>query len=97
MNFFAQEDGGKQLRNSRKNPLLKTRIGISPVIGLYKTNKNHTSGTKQKMSFCFSVKEELRFNKKNVDFLFFGVDYMMHGVSFISYYFYAVSIILYNG
>lgn len=97
MNFFAQEDGGKQLRNSRKNPLIKTRIGISPVIGLYKTNKNHTSGTKQKMSFCFSVKEELRFNNKNKDFLFFGVDYMMHGVSFNSYYFYADSIKLYNG
>jgi hypothetical protein len=45
---FSQEDGGIKLRNKRKNPLVKTRIGISPVIGLYKPNKNHTKNTQQK-------------------------------------------------
>jgi hypothetical protein len=53
----AQEDGGKQLRNKRKNPVVKTRIGISPVLGLYRSNKHHTSGAKPKMAFNFSLKE----------------------------------------
>jgi len=93
----AQEDGGKRLRNSRKNPLIKTRIGISPVLGIYKTNKNHTTKSKPKMAFCFSLKEEIRLNNKNTSFLMVGVEYMMHGLNFQSYYFPQDSIKLYNG
>ena len=97
LSFQAQEDGGKRLRNSRKNPVVKTRISFSPAIGLYKTNKNHTSGTRPKMAFCFSVKEEIRLNKSNTSFLMIGAEYMMHGLSFNSYYFYEDSIKFYNG
>lgn len=93
----GQEDGGKKLRNNRKNPHVKTRIGISPVIGIYTPNKNHTSKAKQKMSFCFSIKEEFRLDKKNKDFIMIGAEYMLHGVSFNSYYFYSDSLKLYNG
>ena len=64
----AQEDGGKRLRNSRKNPVIKTRIGISPVLGLYKSNKHHTSGTRPKMAYNISLKEEIRINKKKSRF-----------------------------
>lgn len=94
---LAQEDGGRQLRNRRKNPIVKTRIGISPVIGLYKPNKNHTSGAKQKMAFNISIKEEIRLDKKNRCFLMVGAEYVLHGVSFNSYYFYEDSLHLYNG
>ncbi len=92
----AQEDGGKRLRNNRKNPVVKTRIGFSPVIGLYKPNKNHTSGAKQKLSFNVSLKEEIRLDKNNRCFFMVGVDYMYHGLSFNSYYFYDDSIRFYN-
>jgi hypothetical protein len=94
---MAQEDGGIKLRNKRKNPLVKTRIGISPVIGLYKPNKNHTKNTQQKKSFCISVREEFRLDKTNREFLMIGAEYMLHGLSFNSYYFYSDSLKLYNG
>ncbi|MBL7935567.1 MAG: outer membrane beta-barrel protein [Bacteroidia bacterium] len=92
----AQEDGGKNLRNRRKNPLVKTRIAISPVLGLYKSNKNHTSGAKPKMAFSFSIKEEIRLDRNNQNFLLIGAEYMFHGVNFNSYYFYSDSLKLYT-
>lgn len=92
----SQEDGGKQLRNNRKNARVKTRIGFSPVLGIYKANKNHTSNAKQKMSGAVSVKEEIRLDKKNRCFLMIGADYIYHGVSFDSYYFQKDSIQFYN-
>lgn len=92
----AQEDGGKQLRNRRKNPRVKTRMGISPVLGLYKSNKNHTSKAKPKMAFNFSLKEEIRLDRNNREFLMIGVEYMYHGVNFNSYYFYGDSLKLYT-
>lgn len=92
----AQEDGGKKLRVNRKNPFVKTRIGISPVLGLYFPNSNHTTSARQKMSFCVSIKEEIRLTKHNRDFLWIGAEYMFHGVNFKSYYFYADSLQLYT-
>jgi hypothetical protein len=92
----AQEDGGKRLRNARKNPRVKTRIGISPVIGLYKTNKNHTAYTRPKMAFNISLKEEIRLDRNNKDFLMIGAEYMFHGLNFNSYYFYSDSLQLYT-
>ena len=92
----AQEDGGKKLRNHRRNPIVKTRIGISPVLGFYKTNKNHTSGAKPKMAFDFSLKEEIRLDRLNQNFLLVGLEYMFHGVDFKSYYFYGDSLKLYT-
>ncbi|MBI3518922.1 MAG: outer membrane beta-barrel protein [Bacteroidetes bacterium] len=94
--LFSQEDGGKRLRNHRKNPYVKTRIGISPVLGLYKANKNHTTGTKPKMAYNFSIKEEIRFDKHNQNFIMVGAEYMFHGVNFNSYYFYSDSLQLYT-
>ena len=92
----AQEDGGKQLRNRRKNPYVKTRIGFSPVLGLYKANKNHSSSTRPKMAFNISLKEEIRLDRNNQNFFLIGVEYMMYGVSFNSYYFYSDSLRLYT-
>lgn len=95
-NSIAQEDGGKKLRNKRKNPITKTRISVSPVISIYKPNKHHTSNTSQKKAFCFSIKEEIRLTPENKDFLFVGIEYMLHGLNFNSYYFYDDSLKLYN-
>jgi len=92
----AQEDGGKKLRINRKNPIVKTRLGFSPVIALYGGNKNHTVNTKQKIAFSFSLKEEIRIDRKNQSFIFIGADYIQHGLSFNSYYFYSDSIALYD-
>jgi hypothetical protein len=49
------------------------------------------------MAFCFSLKEEIRLNKSNTSFLMIGVEYMMHGLSYNSYYFYEDSMKFYNG
>lgn len=92
----AQEDGGKQLRNRRKNPRVKTRLGISPVLSLYKVNKNHATPAKPKMAYNISLKEEIRLDRNNREFLMFGVEYMYHGVNFNSYYFYSDSLKLYT-
>jgi len=93
---LAQEDGGKKLRTNRKNPIVKTRFGISPVLGLYNANKNHTTGTKPKMAFHFSWKEEIRLDNNNQNFLLVGAEYLFHGVNFNSYYFYQDSLKLYT-
>lgn len=89
---LAQEDGG----NKRNNSYVKTRIGLSPVLGLYKANKHHSSGSRPKMSFSISLKEEIRLDRHNLNFLMIGAEYMMHGVSFNSYYFYSDSLKLYT-
>lgn len=96
LSSFSQDDGGKRLRINRKNPVVKTRLSFSPIIGLYTNNKKHTQGTRQKMAFCISIKEEIRLDKKNQSFLFIGAEYLNHGVNFNSYYFYEDSLKLYN-
>ena len=92
----GQEDGGEKLRIHRKNPFVKTRISVSPVLGFYFSNPNHTTSAHQKMAFCISLKEEIRLTKQNRDYLLIGVEYMFHGVGFKSYYFYPDSIQLYT-
>lgn len=70
---------------------------IAPVISFYKINKNHASGAKQKMSGLISLKEEIRLNEKHNMFFLIGVEYMVHGVNFNSYYFKPDSTRLYDG
>jgi len=48
------------------------------------------------MAFNISIKEEIRIDKHNKDFLLIGAEYLYHGVSFNSYYFYADSLKLYT-
>lgn len=96
MIIYAQEDGGKQLRNKRENPHVKTRISVSPVLGIYKTNTHHATAAKPKMAFNISIKEEIRLDQHNKDFLMIGAEYMLHGVSFNSYYFYSDSLQIYT-
>lgn len=85
---YGQKDG--------KNSVINTRIGLSPIIGLYSLNKNHALDAKQKMAFCISLKEEIKLSRDNRNFLFVGAEYMLHGLSFKSYFFYADSLQLYT-
>lgn len=78
-------------------PIVRTRLMIAPVISFYKINKNHASGVRQKMSGLISLKEEIRLNVKHNMFFLFGVEYMVHGLNFSSYYFKPDSIQLYTG
>ncbi len=96
MHVKTQTNEGKALMGNRRNFIVKTRIGFSPVIGLYTANKNITSGSRQKMSFCFSIKEEISISKRHRDFFWIGAEYMFHGINFKSYYFYADSLQLYT-
>lgn len=66
------------------------------MIGFYKPNKHHTTGAQQKMAYCVSVKEEIRLDKKHRSYIMFGGDYLYHGLSFSSYYFFSDSIHFYN-
>lgn len=98
LTLTAQEGVGKKhLKASRSNPVVKTRIGISPVIGLYQSNLNHSFGARQKMALSLSLKEEIRLDHQNRCFLMCGAEYLWHGVNFKSYYFYVDSIKLYHG
>lgn len=74
-----------------------TKISFSPVLGFYKANKHHAGKASQKMSFCLSIKEEFRIDKKSKFFIGVGAEYMLHGVKFDSYYFPKDSLKLYNG
>ena len=77
--------------------LIRTRLMIAPVISFYKVNNNHAANPHQKMSGLFSLREEVRLTYKNNMFFLFGVEYMVHGVNFDSYYFKPDSIQLYTG
>ena len=95
---FAQaQDGGQRGKGTRKTPVAQTKISFSPVLGFYKANKHHAGRATPKMAFCFSLKEEVRIDKKSKSFIGIGVDYMLHGVKFNSYYFAKDSLKLYNG
>lgn len=93
---FAQDGGNKKSHHHRRNPIIKTRLSVSPVLSLYKSNPHHTSGIKPKMAFNISWKEEIRLDKHNSNYLMIGVEYMFHGVNFNSYYFYNDSLQLYT-
>ena len=94
--FFgsSQKEGNK---HSRKIPVAQTKISFSPAIGFYKANPHHAGKASPKMAFCFSLKEEFRIDKKSQSFIAIGVDYMLHGVKFNSYYFHKDSLKLYTG
>lgn len=92
----AQGEGRQRAKGIRKNPRAQTKLSFSPALGLYKANPNHAGKAKAKMAFCFSVKEEFRIDKKSKSFIGIGVDYMLHGTRFDSYYFPKDSIRLYN-
>ena len=91
-NFPAFSNTGSMGESSR----MRTRITIAPVVSFYKINMNHASNPRQKMSGLFSLREEIRLNYKHNMFFLFGVEYMLHGVNFNSYYFKPDSIQLYN-
>lgn len=93
----AQGEGMQRAKGIRKNPRVQTKLSFSPVIGLYKANPNHAGKARAKMAFCFSVKEEIRIDKKSMSFIGLGVDFMAHGVKFNSYYFPKDSLRLYTG
>lgn len=77
--------------------IVRTRFMIAPVISFYKINRNHADVPHQKMSGLISLKEEVRLNYKHNMYFLFGVEYMVHGVNFNSYYFKPDSIQLYTG
>jgi len=81
---------------NRKNPKVKTRISVSPMLGLYFPNQHHASNAHQKMAFSVSIKEEIRLSKHYRDYLWIGAEYLYHGVGFKSYYFYEDSLQLYT-
>lgn len=93
----AQGEGMQRAKSIRKNPRVQTKLSFSPVLGLYKANPHHAGKARAKMAFCFSVKEEIRIDKKSMSFVGIGIDYMGHGVKFDSYYFPKDSIRLYTG
>ena len=94
--FAQKNDGGSSVLSLHGIKQVKTRVSISPVLGLYSANKHSASGAKQKLSAALSVKAEWRLTKHYQDFLLIGVEYMLHGVDFNSYYFYKDSLQLYS-
>jgi hypothetical protein len=79
------------------DPRFRLRLTVAPVVSIYKVNKNHASNPKQKMSGYVSLREEIRLNRSHTGFLLIGLEYLVHGVNFNSYYFKPDSIQLYDG
>ena len=95
-NFAQKNDGGSSVLSLNSIKHVKTRLSISPVLGLYSANKHSASGAKQKLSVAVSAKAEWRLTRHYQDFLLIGVEYMLHGADFNSYYFYKDSLQLYS-
>lgn len=84
-------------KKKSKEPKIRTRFTVAPLLSFYKVNTHHAKNPHQKMSGLISLKEELRLDNRHSAFLLFGVEYMLHGVDFNSYYFKPDSIQLYDG
>lgn len=74
-----------------------TRVGIAPVIGFYKLKSYHAANPKARMSFSAFVKHEKSFDRSNRAFLSIGLEYLLHGVSYRSYYFNQDTLQIYDG
>ncbi len=61
------------------------RLGFAPVLSFYKNNPYHTSSNTASPAYNFSFLTEIRINKR-VAFLT-GLEYLLHGLNFNSYYF----------
>ncbi len=100
-NFFATEPplffSNSYTKTKRaKSPRIRTRFTAGPLISMYSINEHHARKPHQKASGVISLKEEIRMNNAhNVHFLF-GVEYLVQGMNFNSYYFAPGELQLYN-
>ncbi len=63
------------------------RFAMGPVIEKFYNNKNHTASTRQKASFFFAIRPEIRIGRRRQVALMPGFEYLYHGLTFNSYYF----------
>jgi hypothetical protein len=73
-----------------------TRIQIGPVISFYKINTNHATDASQKTSGLFGFRQEWRLDRQYKSYFLIGIDYVLHGIRFNSYYFLPDTIQLYD-
>lgn len=73
-----------------------TRIQFGPIISFYTINIHHATNARQKMSGMFGFKRELRLDRQYKSYFLIGFDYLLHGISFNSYYFLPDSLQLYD-
>ncbi len=74
-----------------------TRFGIAPVVGSYKLTSHHAVNAKARMSFSAFIKREKSVDRSNRAFLSAGFEYLLHGVSYRSYYFDQDTLQIYDG
>lgn len=93
---FAQVEQKNTAVNGLRNKYSKTNFSFSSIIGFYRTNIHHSVKPSAKKGFNVSVKKDFSINNTGKDFLTVGIEYLYHGVNFISYYFYKDSLKLYE-
>lgn len=73
-----------------------TRLNFGTSLNYYSMNENHGADPKQKLSFTFGFRRELLVSKDYKAYILFGADYLLHGLTYQSYYFQPDSIHIYN-
>jgi hypothetical protein len=68
-----------------KSRRFSMRLGLSPVISFYKVNEKHSSNVHSKPAYCFSAKAEVKVDRHLA--VISGAEYLIHGLTFNSYYF----------
>lgn len=87
---FAAQSQSKKLSGNG------TRLNIGPVVGFYSINPRHAVDPHQKLSGVFGFRREQRLDRSYKLFFLFGIDYLLHGLSFKSYYFTPDTLKLYD-
>jgi hypothetical protein len=64
-----------------------TRFGIAPVVGFYDLQTQHAIAPKPRMSFSAFAKNEWSMDHSNQTFFSIGIEYLVHGLNYKSYYF----------
>lgn len=89
--FFAKPNTGPP-----KGRHAGTWLRLGTSASFYSVNLKHAQNPAQKINFLLSLEHEWRLDRQQQSFILAGVDYLMHGLSFNSYFFKQDSVALYN-
>lgn len=78
----SRQDAIAQVKKERR---YQTSLFIAPVISIYNINPNHTKETKSRPAFTAIAAGNIRLNRSA--YIGIGVQYLLHGNTFKSYYF----------
>lgn len=93
-NLSAEQGEKPKFRHKRSGN--GNRFHVGTALNFYQINERHATAPKQLLHFTAGFRRELRVTKDYRGYFLFGADYLLHGLSFDSYYFRPGSLKIYD-